>query len=101
MSKKPHGLISAFLIVSTLLLAFPKAVFADGGAGGSEQEVNGYHVKLVFVEPLKVGENQFHVQITDAMGMPVTNAELTRCSSSSPGAIMSGAWWKIRSAPAS
>ncbi len=76
MSKKPHGLITTLLIISILLLAFPKTVSADGGEGGSEQEVNGYHITLIFVEPVKAGENQFHIQITDAMGMPVPNAEV-------------------------
>lgn len=77
MSKKLHGLITIFLIAATLLLAFPKTVFADGGGeGGIEKEVNGYHVTLIFAEPAKAGENQFHIQITDAMGMPITNAEV-------------------------
>lgn len=76
MSKKLNGLIAAWLIVATFLLAFPKTVLADGGEGGIEQEVNGYHVSLNFVEPARVGENQFHIQITDALGMPVTNAKV-------------------------
>lgn len=76
MSKKQHGLISTFLIVTILLLTFPATVFADGGAGGSEKEVNGYHVTLSFVEPVKSGENQFHIQIKDATETPVTNAEV-------------------------
>ncbi|MCX6056636.1 MAG: FixH family protein [Chloroflexi bacterium] len=76
MSKKLHGFIAIWLIVATILLALPKTAFADGGEGVSEQEVNGYHIALNFVEKAKVGENQFHIQITDAMGMPVTNAEV-------------------------
>lgn len=76
MSKKLYEFSTIWLIVVTLLLAFPKTVFADGGEGGSEKDVNGYHVALIFVEPVKAGENQFHIQITDAMGMPVTNAEV-------------------------
>lgn len=76
MSKKMHGLITTLLIISTLLLAFPKTVLADSGEGSSEKDVNGYHITLVFVEPVKTGENQFHILITDAMGMPVTNAEV-------------------------
>ncbi|MCX6057478.1 MAG: FixH family protein [Chloroflexi bacterium] len=76
MSKKLRELISALLIISTLLLAFPRTVFADGGESGSEQEVNGYHITLIFVEPVKAGETQFHIRITDAMGMPVANAEV-------------------------
>ena len=76
MSKKLNGLITVWLIVATLLFAFPKTVFADGGEGGNEKEVNGYHITLVFVEPIKAGDNQFHIQITDAMNMPVSNAEV-------------------------
>jgi hypothetical protein len=76
MNKKLNGMITTWLIVAALLLAFPKTVFADGGEGGTEQEVNGYHITLIFVEPIKTGENQFHIQITDSMGMPVPNAEV-------------------------
>jgi hypothetical protein len=77
MNKKLHGLIATMLIISTLFLAFPKTVFADGGGeGGNEKEVNGYHITLIFAEPVKAGENQFHIQITDAAGMPVKNAEV-------------------------
>lgn len=76
MDKKLNGMIATWLIVIALLLAFPKTVLADGGEGGTEQEVNGYHIILVFTEPIRVGENQFHIQIADAMGMPVTNAEV-------------------------
>ena len=77
MNKNLNRLIVLFVIIATLLMSFPKTVFADGGEGGTEQEVNGYHVKLIFVEPvIKAGENQFHIQITDTMGMPITNAEV-------------------------
>jgi len=76
MTKKLNGMITTWLVVATLLLAFPKTVFADGGEGGTEQEVNGYHITLIFPEPIKTGENQFHIQITDSMDMPVTNAEV-------------------------
>ncbi len=76
MNKKLNGLMATWLVAVTFLLAFPKAVLADGGEGGGEQEVNGYRVTLVFAEPVRKGENQFHIQITDSMGMPVTNAEV-------------------------
>jgi hypothetical protein len=76
MNKKLNGFIATWLIIATLLLAFPKTVFADGGEGGSEKEINGYHITLIFVEPVKTGENQFHIQITDSIGMPVPNAEV-------------------------
>jgi hypothetical protein len=76
MSKKLPDFIFAWLIITALLLAFPKTVFADGGEGRSEKEVNGYHIALIFAGPVRSGENQFHIQITDSMGMPVTNAEV-------------------------
>lgn len=76
MSKKLNDIVRLLLIMGGLLMAFPKTVFADGGEGGSVKEVNGYHVALIFTEPAKPGENLFHIQITDAMGMPVTKAEV-------------------------
>lgn len=76
MNKKLNGFIATWLIIATLLLAFPKTVFADGGEGGSKKEINGYHITLIFVEPVKTGENQFHFQITDSIGMPIPNAEV-------------------------
>jgi len=77
MSKKSHRLLVTLLIISVfLLLAFPATVFADGGAAGSEKEVNGYRVRLTFAEPVKPGENHFHIQIADAMNMPVADAEV-------------------------
>jgi hypothetical protein len=36
--------------------------------------VNGYHISLVFAEDPVVGENQIHVQVHDAMDMPVSDA---------------------------
>ena len=76
MSKKIKGLVSASLIFGILILAFPKTVFADGSGGGIEKEANGYHVTLSFIEPVKAGENQFHIKIADITEMPVTNAEV-------------------------
>ena len=89
MNKKLNGMITTWLVVAALLLAFPKTVFADGGEGGAEQEVNGYHITLIFVEPIKTGENQFHIQITDSMGMPVPNAEVEVSAMPAEGMEMS------------
>lgn len=75
MRKQTHSLATLFIVL-VLLLAVPVTVLADGGSGGMEKEVNGYHVKLIFAEPVKSGANSFHLQITDSMGMPVTNAEI-------------------------
>jgi hypothetical protein len=76
MNKSIHGWLATLLIISTLLLAFPVTALADGDGHGNEKEVDGYHVKLIFAEPAQVGENQFHIQVTDPMGMPVTGAEV-------------------------
>ena len=88
MNKKLHDLIAIFLIAVALLLAFPASVLADGGDGGSGKQVNGYHVKLVFVEAVKVGKNQFHIQILDAAGMPVPNAEVEVSAMPTEGMVM-------------
>jgi hypothetical protein len=70
-----HYTVMIFTI--TILLAVPlQAALADGAGEGIEREANGYHIRLIFVEAPKLGENEFHVQITDAMGMPVTKAEV-------------------------
>ncbi|MBI5352094.1 MAG: hypothetical protein HZB50_05605, partial [Chloroflexi bacterium] len=73
MSKNLSALTLIFILVLNLFLAFPGNVLADGGEDGIEKEVNGIHIKLIFAGPVKVGENQFHIQIVDSMGMPVTN----------------------------
>ena len=69
---------TAVLLVTAILLLTPlNKVSADGsGEGGIEKEVNGYHVMLFFVKPATMGENKFHIQITDSMGMPVSNVEV-------------------------
>ena len=70
-----HYTVMIFTI--TILLAVPlQAALADGAGEGIEREANGYHIRLIFVESPKLGENEFHVQINDAMGMPVTNVEV-------------------------
>ena len=70
-----HYTVMIFTI--TILLAVPfQGALADGAGEGIEKEANGYHIRLIFVESPKLGENEFHVQITDAMGMPVTKAEV-------------------------
>jgi hypothetical protein len=76
MQKRAFQFLTACLSIF-LLLALPlQGVLADGQGEGVEKEVNGYHVRLVFVEAPRIGENDFHVQITDSMGMPVANAEV-------------------------
>ena len=66
----------AVLLVTAILLVTPTAALADGGGNGNIVTANGYQIELVFKEPVTVGENEFHIQITDSMGMPVPNAEV-------------------------
>ena len=67
---------TAVLLITAILLITPTAVFADGGGNGNIVTANGYQIELVFKEPVTVGENEFHIQITDSMGMLVTDAEV-------------------------
>lgn len=67
---------TALLLVIAILLLTPTTAFADGGDDGYVVTANGYQVELVFKGPVAVGENEFHIQITDSMGMPVPNAEV-------------------------
>lgn len=67
---------TAVLLIIAVLLITPTAVFADGGGNGNIVTANGYQIELVFKEPVTVGENEFHIQITDSMGMPITDAEV-------------------------
>jgi hypothetical protein len=75
--KKTWFHYTVMIFTMTILLAVPlQGALADGAGEGIEKEANGYHIRLIFVEPPKLGENEFHVQITDVMGMPVTNVEV-------------------------
>lgn len=75
--KKTWFYYTVMIFTITILLAVPlRAALADGAGEGIEREANGYHIRLIFVESPKLGENEFHVQVNDAMGMPVTNAEV-------------------------
>jgi hypothetical protein len=67
----------AVLLVTAILLITPTMALADGGTeNGYVATVNGYQVELVFKEPAMVGENEFHIQIVDSMGMSVQDAEV-------------------------
>lgn len=75
--KKTWFYYTVMIFTITILLAVPlRAALADGAGEGIERAANGYHIRLIFVESPKLGENEFHVQVNDAMGMPVTNAEV-------------------------
>lgn len=76
MTKKISGIIARMIIIAMLLMAFPGTALADGGNGGYEATANGYHITLVFSEPVKTGVNEFHVLIADSMDMPVSNASV-------------------------
>lgn len=76
MTRKNIALVARIAIIAMLLMSFPGTVLADGGKDGTSATANGYHVTLVFAEPATTGANEFHVQITDSMGMPVSNAEV-------------------------
>ncbi len=67
---------TAVLLITAILLLTPAKAFADGGEDGYVVTANGYQIELVFKEPVTVGENEFHIQITDSMGMPVPDAEV-------------------------
>lgn len=74
MAKKISGIITRMVIIAMFLLSFPGTALADGGDRGYEATANGYHITLVFSEPVKSGVNEFHVLIADSMGMPVSDA---------------------------
>lgn len=68
---------SLFLVLVMILLAaayFP--VYADSGADGFTQIIQGYQISLIFEKPAVVGENPIHVQILDSAGMPVSDADV-------------------------
>lgn len=65
-------------VLSLILFALPFTALADGGTAGNEliQTVDGYKVTLVFEKPASVGENQIRVLVSDAMNMPVSQADV-------------------------
>ncbi len=67
---------TAVFLVTAILLLMPAMALADGVGNGYVATANGYRVELVFKEPAMTGENEFHIQIADSMGMPVPNAEV-------------------------
>lgn len=76
MVKKISGIATRMITMAMLLMVFPGTALADGGNGGYEATADGYHITLVFSEPVKTGVNEFHVLIADSMGMPVSNANV-------------------------
>jgi hypothetical protein len=76
MNQKRFQGIAAGLLTLALALTLTRTAHADSGEAGSKVTVNGYQIVLILTGPATVGENKFHVQITDAMGMAVTTAEV-------------------------
>lgn len=77
---------TAVLLVIAILLLTNTMVLADGGEDGYVVTANGFRVELVFNEPTTIGKNEFHIQITDSMGVPVSNAEVE--ASAMPAEVM-------------
>jgi hypothetical protein len=65
-------------VILLILLILPVTALANGGEGENKftQTINGYQVTLVFEKPAMVGENQVHIQLSDAQNMPIPNASL-------------------------
>ena len=72
---KLHLTLVVLLILGNTFI-FPRAVFASGAGEIFEAEVNGYHVSLSFVNEVKTGENEIHVQIVDSQHQLVTPTEV-------------------------
>jgi hypothetical protein len=67
------NVILIILAAFVLFLITPGAAFADEGTGGMEVEVDGHLVRLVFPTLAKVGDNEFHIQITGPDGSPLSS----------------------------
>ena len=65
------------MMLIVLILMLPGATFAGGDEdGGMSVDVGGYSVHLIFLEAATTGENVFHVQVFDEMGMAVNGAQV-------------------------
>ncbi len=64
------------LSIFLLVLMLPGQALAEGGETGKTVTIGGYQVSLVFPEPLRLGENSVHLKIQDAMGSPVSGAQV-------------------------
>lgn len=67
---------TAIILIFALLLLTPSIVRAHEEVGGMVRIVNGYHVRLILPDVVRMGENQFQVVITGADGLPVSGATL-------------------------
>jgi hypothetical protein len=66
--------LCSVLGIGLLLSLLPAPVLADEGSNAFVAEVNGYQIHLSFSDAVVVGENDFHLEITDAAGSKVSNA---------------------------
>ncbi len=64
------------LAISLPLPMLPGTALAHGESGGT-LIIGGYQVSLGFTEPAKAGQNLFHVQLLDGMGLPAKGARVT------------------------
>ncbi len=66
-------------MAAVLVLAIAYPVLADVGEARHEvKEVDGYRVKLTFVEgDVQVGHNKLNIKVTDPQSAPVTDARVT------------------------
>jgi hypothetical protein len=76
MNKIKFHLPLVLLLILGNNFLFPGKVFASGAAEIFEAEVNGYHVSLSFMNEIKPGDNEVHVQIVDSQDQFVTPTEL-------------------------
>lgn len=74
MQRTISRILLPIVVIVILALAAPFSAQADEGDNGWVETVNGYKVTLMFAEHPEVGENQVHIQIRDALDMPVSNA---------------------------
>lgn len=65
----------SFWLLGLLAVLLPSSLTqASGGDGGFEQEVDGYHVQLVFGEHPKTGPNEIEIRISAPDGSPFAGA---------------------------
>ena len=79
MRKLYLAIIETLVMAAILVLATAYPVLADAGEARHEvKEVDGYKVKLTFVEgDVQVGHNDLNIKITDPQSQPVTDARVT------------------------
>ncbi len=79
MRKSYLTIIKILLLSLILVLSIANPVLADADEARHEEKVvDGYTVKLTFVEgDVQMGHNEINIRINDPQGQPVTNAMVT------------------------